>query len=185
MGRRSSIGRLPAEIRDLIDNLLKRGRTLDEILAKLRELDVGVSRSALGRYKQDFDKVGERMRRVREIANTFVEKLGAVPEGKQGRLIVELMQTVIFEVLMAQTEGDDGAAEVKAQDVFFLAKGIRDLTQAEKMSAEREFAIRQETARGAAERAVAIAQKLATEKGVTLGRDALRRIREEVGILER
>lgn len=145
MARRpSSIDRLPAEIQELIGGLLSQGRTLDEIVAKLGELDIEISRSALGRHSKDLDKVGERMRRVREISNAFVEKLGAVPEGKQGRLILELMQTVVFDVLLAkgETDGDGKTTTVDAQEVFYLARAIKDLTSAEKISADRELKIR-------------------------------------------
>jgi len=59
MARPSSIERLPAELRELIGHLRERGRTIDEILAKLAELDVDVSRSALGRHVQHLDAAGD------------------------------------------------------------------------------------------------------------------------------
>ena len=58
MVRASSIRRLDPRIVSEINGLFERGRTLNEILAKLRELGVSdVSRSALGRYKQSYDEV--------------------------------------------------------------------------------------------------------------------------------
>ena len=50
MPRRSTIKRLPKAIQERIGELREAGRTIDEILAKLAELDVEVSRSALGRH---------------------------------------------------------------------------------------------------------------------------------------
>lgn len=184
MARRSSIKRLPAEIRELIGGLLGQGRTLDEIVAKLGELDIEVSRSALGRHKKEIDKIGERMRRVREISNAFVEKLGAAPEGKQGRLILELMQTVVFDVLLAQgdpADGEDGkTATVDAQDVFYLARAIKDLTQAEKLSADRELKIREAVAKKAAEAAESAVKDAGRKHGFKLPKEALDAIREQV-----
>jgi len=50
MARMSTVDRLPPEVRELIERLRGNGRTIDEILAKLRDLDAEVSRSALGRH---------------------------------------------------------------------------------------------------------------------------------------
>ena len=64
MARPSSISRLPPEIREAIGALRQDGRTIDEILAKLRELAPAaeVSRSALGRHVQVLDRIGEQLR---------------------------------------------------------------------------------------------------------------------------
>ena len=152
MAGKSTIRRLPPEIRQTIDGLLKAGRTYDEIVAKLSELDVTVSRSALGRYGKEFKKVGENMLRAREIASVFVEKLGAAPEGNQGRLITELLQTVVFDKLVAGNS-------VEADDIFKLARAIRDLATSEKISAERELKIRKEVAGDAADKLAEAAKR--------------------------
>lgn len=63
MPRPSSISRLPAEIRDKIGALRAEGRTIDEIVAKLEELNVDVSRSALGRHCKRLESVQANIRR--------------------------------------------------------------------------------------------------------------------------
>ncbi|MGZ8371111.1 MAG: phage protein Gp27 family protein, partial [Caulobacteraceae bacterium] len=63
----SSIDKLPPEVRALIGELReKRGCTIDEIMDKLRELEVDVSRSAVGRHVRKLADIGAEMRRSRE-----------------------------------------------------------------------------------------------------------------------
>ena len=58
MARPSTIQRLPTEVRELIAELREEGRTIDEVLEKLRELRLDVSRSALGRHVKQLDAIG-------------------------------------------------------------------------------------------------------------------------------
>ena len=63
----SSIDKLPVEVRELIGRLREQGATIDDILAKLGELDVEVSRSALGRHVKGLAEVGEQGRHARSV----------------------------------------------------------------------------------------------------------------------
>ena len=68
MARNSSIDRLPAAIREKIGQLRQAGKTIDEILEKLKELDVDVSRSALGRHCKQLEEVSKSIRQSRIVA---------------------------------------------------------------------------------------------------------------------
>ena len=104
MPRASSVRRLPPELREQIGALLDQGRTLDEITMHLNQLGAEVSRSALGRYKQHLDKVGEKLRRSREVAEALIAKLGNAPESKALRLNVELMHGVLMDLAINASE---------------------------------------------------------------------------------
>lgn len=164
MPRRSTVKRLPPEVRDLIGSLLDQGRTLDEILAKLRELGVDdVSRSALGRYKRGLDKVGERIRRGREVAEALVRKLGDAPESKVTRMNVELVHSVITDLTMAaleaegeEAEGDDAKAAkalttLNPMGAMLLAKGLDHLAKASKADADLVNRLREQARKDVAE----------------------------------
>jgi hypothetical protein len=139
---RSTIEELPPEIRSAIDDALKQGVTLDQIVKAVQAVGAEVSRSALGRYKLKYHRLGERLRRTREIADVFVSQLGAAPEGKQGRIITELAQGLVFDFL---TPDDDGKMPtLDTEGLMFLGKAIKDLASAEKTSADRELKIREE-----------------------------------------
>ncbi len=178
MARRSRVKDLPPEVRSVVDDLIKNGVPLDDIVDKLAELNVedAPSRSALGRYKLEVDRVGERLRRSREISRVFVERLGAVPEGHQGRMVMELMQTMVFDVLVPKDGGE--APDFDPKDIMFLAGAIKDLASAEKISADREIKIRDQAAKQARQDAATAAEETAAERGLT--HDTVQAIRRSI-----
>lgn len=181
MPRQSTVKRLPPEIREVIGALLDQGRTLDEILTKLRELGVdNVSRSALGRYSKDLAKVSERIRRGREVAEALVRKLGDAPESKITRMNVELVHSVITDLTMAalEAEGEDAeGGDAKATKLttlnpmgaMLLAKGLDHLAKASKADADLVNKLR-ERARKEAEAKV---DEAVAEAGEVAKRDKL------------
>lgn len=179
MPQQSTIKKLPPEIRDKIGQLLDQGRTLNEIVDHLSSLDVQVSRSALGRYKQSLDKVSERIRRSRDIAEAMVRNLGEAPESKTARLNIELMHGVILDMLSqlpdGSDEGDDDAPlllTLSPRGAMEMAKGLDHLARAAKQDADHVAKLRDEARREAAE----AVDKVARKEGLSdEGRAAIRR----------
>jgi hypothetical protein len=169
MPRASSVRRLPPELREQIGALLDQGRTLDEITTHLNQLGAEVSRSALGRYKQHLDKVGEKLRRSREVAEALIAKLGNAPESKALRLNVELMHGVLMDLAIAASEeGETGEGaegkpvSLEPMGAMLLSKALDHLARASKADAELVAKIK--------EQAEASARKAAAETAVTAAR---------------
>lgn len=156
MARKSTIERLPAEVRETIGRLRERGRTIDEILVKLQELDVDVSRSALGRHVQKLDAIGEQIRRSRAVSEALIERFGEGEESRAARFNVELMHSMIMDLLA----GEDGE-EVKLdpKSAMFLADALAKLSRAHKTEVDREVATRREVAKQAAGEVERIARR--------------------------
>ncbi|MBU6430487.1 MAG: DUF3486 family protein, partial [Cyanobacteria bacterium REEB65] len=76
----SKVARLPEAAREAIGRLLKAGRTLDEIMAKLDELDIPAdakpSRSGLGRWAKQHGAIVEEMQRQAAIGEALVSRYG-------------------------------------------------------------------------------------------------------------
>lgn len=179
MARQSSIRRLPAEVRELIADLRERGRTIDEVLDKLRELDVEVSRSALGRHVKQLDAIGAEIRRSRAVAEALVKRYGEAPESRTARLNIELMHAFINKLMIT----DDGEiVSLDAKEAMFVATALQKLAQASKQDVDREALLRQQFAQQV-DRKLAEAE---AEIAGAAGRPAadpvqvLRRIREDV-----
>jgi len=185
MPRPSTIDQLPEPIRVEIGRLRGLGWTIDQILDHLRELlDRAPSRSALGRHIQGLDKLGDRMRRSRHVAEALVRELGTAPESQAARLNIELMHTAILDLFM---EGDeDGAAPApprEPMDIQFVAKALDHLARASKsnvefvQAAEKRAAekARREALGQAADTAAAAATEagLSAERAAQLRRDVL------------
>ena len=140
MGRPSSIDRQPIEIRDKIKVLRTNGRTIDEILGKLEELEVDVSRSALGRHIQGLDKVIELTRESRKAAEMICERLGANPDNRVARANIEIMHAQVMRLLTAERTGEN--IVFGPEDVFFLSKAIQSLASAAKVDQEATIKLR-------------------------------------------
>ncbi len=149
----SSIDKLPTEVRELIGRLREGGRTIDEIMGKLAELDVDVSRSALGRHVKGLAEVGEQLRRSREIATALVSRFGEDADNRVGRLNIELMHGLVMQAVTASAEGEDGqpqAVTFTPEDTMFLARSLQSLASAQKIDTDRLLKVRVETAKEAA-----------------------------------
>lgn len=173
-GRRnqpSSIDRLPRELRELIGELRRDGSTIDEILAHLREMQVPVSRSALGRHVKGLAEVAERMQRSRQIAESLVDRFGHQSDNKLARLNLELMHGVVMQTLTA-ADTDPETGEVlpvtfSPEDAMFLARSLQSLASAEKITRDQIKKEREEAAKEATKAAAEKAVGAARAKGLT------------------
>lgn len=148
----SSIDKLPTEVRELIGRLRDSGRTIDEIMEKLAELDVDVSRSALGRHVKGLAEVGEQLRRSREIATALVGRFGEDADNRVGRLNIELMHGIVMQMLTGSPgeTGEAGPVTFDPEETMFLARSLQSLASAQKIDTDRLLKVRVETAKEAA-----------------------------------
>lgn len=168
MGKRSSIRQLPTELRAELDALLADGRfTIRDITDKLRELGADVSKSAVHRYSQDFERVAKDIRLAREMAIAIGRELEAVPDGDSGRLVIESLQALLLRARMQLADGD----ELDVQELSFLARAAKDLASALKSNVDTEIKIRSKAVRDAAD----AAEEVAKAEGLSAGTiDAIR-----------
>lgn len=181
MATRSSIEKLPADLRRMIADLREEGRTIDEIKARLVDLSHPRSRSAVGRYVKKLDKVGLRLRNSRAVADALVKRFGDAPESKTARLNIELMHSILMDLMMKSEEaGEDGETDISlsARDAMALAKALDHLGKAEKANADVVRAARAEALEKAA-KAVETAMK---EKKEISQAEILARIRSVYGV---
>ncbi len=177
--RPSSIDRLLPDIQELIAQLRRKGRTIDEIRAKLLELDIDVSRSALGRHVRTLGEVQERMRQSRAIADALVSKFGDEPDTKLGRANIELMQSIVMQTMTAididEETGEAKAVTFSAEDVMFLSRSLQSLASAAKTDVDRIERLEKRAAEKATKEAAEKATKAARSKG--LSKDTVEAIR--------
>lgn len=168
---RSTLDRLPKEIREELGRLREDGWTIDELLFKLQELrgagrhDLDVSRSAVGRYVQGIDKVGERLRQSRAMAEALVRQLGDEPDTKVARLNIELGHSMIMNLMTGVGPDGEGCQPVQLdpEQVMFLSSSIQKLASARKTDAELVLRLQTE----ADKRAIAAMEATAKRKGLS------------------
>lgn len=144
MGRKSSIDRLPAEVRSHIERRLRENRlTLDELIADLQQQFPAAdkpSRSAIGRYKVSFDQMVRRLREQEAMSRLLVEELGENPDERAGALMVQSVTTLVNHATFAAQNEED----VDIEDVRKLARAAKDVLQARKASLEERRSIEKE-----------------------------------------
>ena len=166
MAPRNNVDKLPPEIRDAAYELLRAGKTVDEITTHLKGLGAEVSRSGVGRWRANAEKGMEALKRATALGQSWGKELKENPEGKLGRLLIELAQTNILDnMLLAQEEGEDGE-QPKPLDplqLHRLASAIAKLEAAGTVSLDRELRIRKEVLTKAAGEV----DKVAKTRGLT------------------
>lgn len=155
MGRKSTVSRLPAEIKSYIEAMLATGaQTLDELITDLRErfpaeASAGAlpSRSAVHRYGAKLDRRLAAIRASTEAAKLIQAQAGDDKDARSEALTA-LVQTELFEAILALQEADDPDAD-PGERVGMLsaaAKNIATLTRSsvnlKKFQAEVEEATR-------------------------------------------
>ena len=96
---RSSIKRLPAELREAVDQAIADGATIDEITARIRAEGETCSRSAVGRYAKTMrDLIREQQETDRTI-QAWVQALGERPEGQSGLILIETLRTMALATM--------------------------------------------------------------------------------------
>lgn len=155
MGRKSTVDRLPPEIKAYIQAALATGaQTLDELIADLRErfpaaAGAGVlpSRSAVGRYGQKLDRRLSAIKASTEAAVMISQHAGD-DKDTRSEALTALVQTELMEALISLQEADDPEVD-QAERIAMLssaAKNIATLTRSsisvKKYQAEWEAAAR-------------------------------------------
>lgn len=135
MGRKSTIHKLPTDVRSHIERRLREDAlTLDELIADIREhfpdAEETPSRSALGRYKQSFEQVVSRMRQQDQMARLLVSELGENPDEKAGALMVQAVTSLTTHATFRANEEE----EPDIDTVRHLARAAKDVLQARKAS---------------------------------------------------
>lgn len=175
MGAVSSVRRLDPQIREEVNKLLDHGLTLDSIIARLREMGVdSVSRSALGRYRQRFEKIVEKVRRSREIADALVRNFGDETEDKAMRANIEMMHGIVSDMLMqiGDNEDDEEAGPsdgvvLAPKDAMNLAKALDHLSRAKKTDQDAILKIREEATKKATEKAAEAVRTVGKKTGMS------------------
>jgi alpha-D-ribose 1-methylphosphonate 5-triphosphate synthase subunit PhnL len=170
MARPSTIDTLPDDILEKLQELLRDPRVtqLDvtaRISAALIERgEEPISKSAVNRYSKKMDQVGERLRQSRAVAEMWIGKLGATPQGQMGHLINEILRTLAFDMSMSLQ--DEAVAAVNAEDragvidmLKNLSLSVVRLERAASENVKREAEIRKQAKAQAAEAVEAEAKR--------------------------
>ncbi|MEW5687221.1 MAG: phage protein Gp27 family protein [Pseudomonadota bacterium] len=171
----SSIDRLPEELRSQIAALRRNGRTIDEIRDHLEQLDVTVSRSALGRHVKSLAEIGDQIRRSETMAKFVVDRFGEESDDRLARANMRILQGALLEILTEDRVDDDGQpVTLSPAEAKELSLSLQRLVSAQRMDADRELRLKAEFAKTAA----AAAEKAMKQQGMSA--DTIQLVRHAV-----
>jgi hypothetical protein len=179
MGRQpSTIELLPDEIRQQLQELLRDPRCSQlEATRRINEIleeeghEERVTKSSVNRYSLRMEQVGAKLRQSREIAEMWVGKLGAQPQGQVGHLLNEMVRTLAFDCAMTLSEGDEPIPPRMLKD---LSIAVERLEKAASENVKREVEVRKQALADAAD----AAGKTAQQAGVSA--ETIQKIRRDV-----
>lgn len=159
MGQRSKIKQLPDEVRMQLDReLVKRGFSgYDALETWLAGLGISIGKSSIHRYGSALERRLSAIKASTEAARLIAD---AAPDDADQRsgAVISMVQTEIFEILVALEEAADADPMKKAKLLSTLAKNIATLTRASVHQKRHEIEIRGK-AQAAADRVARLARK--------------------------
>lgn len=186
MARSSSIDKLPPDILEQLHALLRDPRVNQlDVTARINDLldergEEPVSKSAVNRYKMRMDQAGSALRDSRMIAEMWIGKLGAAPQGQVGQLTNEIIRTLALDLSLAiQDLTRDGKIDPEnlpetVKMVKHLAEAQDKLEKAASENSKRDAQIRDAARKEAAEAAETAAKKAGvSQDGIAAMRAAI------------
>ena len=190
MGRKSTVSRLPVEIKTYIEAMLATGgQTLDELITDLQarwpvQAHAGdlPSRSALHRYGTKLDRRLSAIRASTEAAKLIQAQAGDDKDARSEALTA-LVQTELFEAILALQEADDPEAnpEDRVAMLSSAAKNIATLTRSSVNLKLFQAKVEKDTRERLLAEQRAALDAMGNKGGVT--DDTKRAIREALGIV--
>lgn len=182
MGRKSTIDKLPDEVRTHIEKRLRENRlTLDELFADIREtypdLSEAPSRSALGRYRGGFEEVMKTQRAMSTAASALVAELGEDFDDKSGALLAQAVTTLATRAAFDQL----GQDKAEIGDVLDLARAAKAAQESRSLNLRERQTVAKLAREKLLEEQKAKLEAMGNKGGVT--EDTKRAIREALGIV--
>ncbi|MDE1149709.1 MAG: DUF3486 family protein [Azospirillaceae bacterium] len=147
MAKQSSLKSLPPKVLDQVNKMIGAGGwTFDDLVEYLAEAGHPRSRSSIARYGKNYGAVAAKLREGREVTAMLVEEMGPqAAEGRQGRLLVEILRRVASDRLMQQLA--DGGQDADTKDLMMLARMLKDMSAAARYDQDFETKAREYAAR--------------------------------------
>ena len=143
---RSSIARLPPELREAVDAAIADGATIDEIAALIRGEGGACSRSAVGRYTKNVRDLIRQQQETDRGIELWVRALGERAQGRAGLILIETLRTMTLSTLAELSKREEPATPEELSRLSLVLKRIEG---ADKLRIERERAAAKEAAKTA------------------------------------
>ena len=138
----------------------------DAFREALAERGLLVSRSTAHTYQRKLERIGLRMRQSRLVLAGLSKELGSsAAQGREGRALIEMTRTLVYEYQEALLEG--GGEGLEPKDFAHLGRALESLSKALNLNADFELKAREAAVAAERDRAAAAAGKAAAKAGLS------------------
>ena len=134
---RSSVARLPPELREAVDAAIADGATIDEVTALIRGEGGACSRSAVGRYTKNVRDLIRQQQETDRGIEMWVRALGERPEGRAGLILIETLRTMTLSTLAELSKRETPPTP---EELARLSLVLRRIEGTDKLRLQREQA---------------------------------------------
>ena len=134
---RSSIARLPPELREAVDAAIADGATIDEIAALIRGEGGACSRSAVGRYTKNVRDLILRAAGGRPRQRDVGARARRAPEGRAGLILIETLRTMTLSTMAELSQRETPPTP---EELGRLALVLKRIEGTDKLRLQREQA---------------------------------------------
>ncbi|EFH3410632.1 DUF3486 family protein [Escherichia coli] len=176
MARRSTIDKLPEEVRRWLERALTNSgfSGYAELEELMRDKGYLISRSAIHRYGQKIERRFTAIRAATEAARMLTEG-AADDQDARSEAVIALIQTELFESIVQLQEAEDGKIDPQER-VALLSKVAKNVATLSRASVNlKKF---QQEVRAKAEAAASNAEKIARKGG--LSAESVQALRREI-----
>ena len=134
---RSSIKRLPTELREAVDRAIADGDTIDEITARIRGEGETCSRSAVGRYTMNMRDLIRQQQETDRTIKAWVDALGERQEGQAALVLIETLRAMALDTVAKLRARDEPAS---TEELARLSLTLKRIESTDKLRKDRERA---------------------------------------------
>lgn len=153
--------------------------SVDDFRDLLSDKGLEVGRSTAHEYKRKIERIGERMRNARMLADSIGSDLKeAEGEGRRHRAMIEMTQTLLLEFQEKLLNGEAG--ELQPKDFAFISKAILTLVQSLRQTQDYDLKIEEAATRRAKEAAIEVVESIAKSTEAGLSRETVEEIKARI-----
>ena len=134
---RSTVAKLPKEMREAVDQAIADGATIDGITARIRAEGEECSRSAVGRYAKDMRELMHRQQEADRMIKTWMQEFGERPQGQSALVLIESLRAMVFATMGHLGKGGE---PVSTEELARLSLMLKRIESTDKLRVQREQA---------------------------------------------
>ena len=134
---RSTVAKLPPELREAVDAAIAEGATIDEITARIRAEGENCSRSAVGRYAKDTRALIQKRQEADRVVKAWMQEFGDRPQGELTLVFIEGLRAMAIDTMRHLADREEPAS---SEDIARLSLALKRIESTEELRIQREQA---------------------------------------------